>query len=224
MHNFLQRHGKLLSVGLSVVCSVLLVAVVVSAATTIGTAITTAGNITTSAGNIDATAGNLTVGGTANVTGLTTLGSVTSTVLSAWNGIQVGRTATTTINSSGNLAVAGTASVTGQTTLGNASSTMFTAHQGLSVGNTATTTIFGASTSTFASSVYINESSVTSSLQVGHVVSGAAVLQGTGGCIALASTSGTVSGLNFLYLIVRPNESGDSLYLATSTDSQSCGN
>ena len=46
MHNLSQRYGKLLSVGFSVLCSVFLVAVIVSAATTIGANISTGGNIT----------------------------------------------------------------------------------------------------------------------------------------------------------------------------------
>src|SRR3989344_4005392 len=99
----IQGH-KVLSVVLSVLCSVLLVSGFVYA-TSIGTSIS--------------------VDGTLSVTGLTTLGNATTTILSTTGNFIVNGYATTTA-ASGNFATAGTLNVTGLSTLGNASTTRVT--------------------------------------------------------------------------------------------------
>lgn len=109
------KNSKFLSIVLSVVLSVLGVALLTQAATTISTSITTAGNITTSAGNLEVTTGTLTVGGnstltgTLGVTGKTTLVYATTTAVSLSGSLMVGGHATTTaagaISTNGSLTV-----------------------------------------------------------------------------------------------------------------------
>jgi hypothetical protein len=228
MHDFIKKHRQVLSICLTVTVSVFVVAFVVSAATTIGNNITTEGNTT--------------ISGTASVTGKSTLGNVSSTIFTAFQGIYVGGTATTTINSAGNLSVAGTASVTGLFTptggiststwdnisLGlvtpsKVSSTLLSVMNTLYVGGTATTTINGSSTSTFLASLAVNETAATSTVHIGTSTANFVTQQGKGGCIALGATSATPSGLNFLYLIVVPKADGSGLELVTSTLARDCG-
>lgn len=225
MHNLSQRYGKLLSVGLSVICSVFLVAVVVSAATTIGAAITTAGAITTTGGDLTVS-GVSTIGTTDTVDATTTIkhglivGYKTNYIQGVFN-----------VNTNGNVSASGTLKVwgattltgaatlsstldvSGLTTLAKASSTLLSAYNGLYVGTTATTTISGTTTSTFASSVILNEAGAnTSTMQIGH----ASASKGQGGCIALAADDGAV-----LYLMV--TSVAGRYELATSTVARDCG-
>jgi len=78
MRELLQRHKKILSICLTVICSVFVVAFVVSAATTIGA--------------------NVTTTGTLNITGLSTLGRTSSSMISSYGALYIGTTATTTIS------------------------------------------------------------------------------------------------------------------------------
>jgi len=156
----IQGH-KVLSVVLSVLCSVLLVSGFVYA-TSIGTSIsvdgtlsvtglTTLGNATTTilstTGNFivngyattTAASGNFATAGTLNVTGLTTLGNASTTLLSATGNFMVNGFATTTA-ANGNFATAGTLNVTGLSTLGNASTTLLSATGNFMVNGFATTT------------------------------------------------------------------------------------
>ena len=108
------RGSKWLSLTLAIVLPTFFVVSAVSAATVISTSIVTAGDITTSAGNIAATAGNGTFGGTLGVTGLSSLGQASSTMLSARTAY-FGGTATTTVSASGNLVIAGATAITSST-------------------------------------------------------------------------------------------------------------
>ncbi len=82
---------------------------------------------------------DITTGGALSVTGLTTLGNASSTILSAYTAY-FGGSATTTISSTGAVSILGTLNVTGLTTLGNASSTILSAGFA-EFGSTGTTTI-----------------------------------------------------------------------------------
>lgn len=82
MKTFLSLKQNKLTFSLSIIVAVFFVVSVASAVTTISTAISTAGNITTTDGNIEATAGTLTVGGTSTLTGKTTMGNASTTLLS----------------------------------------------------------------------------------------------------------------------------------------------
>jgi hypothetical protein len=89
------KNSKFFSIVLSVVLSVLGVALLTQAATTISTSITTAGNITTSAGNLEVTAGTLTVGGASTLTGAVGITGLTTMV----------NASTTRVSVSGNLMI-----------------------------------------------------------------------------------------------------------------------
>jgi len=97
------RNASWFSLGVACAAILLFGVVAVQAASTISTNI--------------ATDGNLSVTGTASVTGQTTLGNASSTVLSNTGTAYFGGTATTTVNSAGNVSVAGTLGVTGASTL-----------------------------------------------------------------------------------------------------------
>ena len=144
MKDFFLKHKGVLSISLSVVASVLLVALVVSAATTIGANIVTAGNTT--------------LGDTSGDT-VTVNGSVNSNVLPEANNTR-------------SLGAFGTAwanvYASGTVFSGNMISSDF-----LAVGNgSSTSTIRGGAsvTSTFTSGVQIAEASATSTLSIGGTV------------------------------------------------------
>ena len=110
---------QILSVSLSVLVSVMLVAGAALAATTIGENIATAGNITVNTNKfiVTGSTGNTTVAGTLGVTGVSTL----TGLLNADGGIAVDTSAFTVADTSGNTAIAGTLAVNGATaTFGNA--------------------------------------------------------------------------------------------------------
>ena len=74
------------------------------------------------------TGGTLSVTGASTLTGLTTMGFASSTLMSVHNTAYFGGTATTTVNSAGNVTVGGTlTSTAGLNTLGNASTTILSA-------------------------------------------------------------------------------------------------
>lgn len=81
---------------------------------------------------------NVSTDGTLGVTGLSSLGQASTTMLSA-NRAYFGQTATTTIDTAGNAAIVGTLGVTGLSSLSQATSTMFSAHTAY-FGQTATST------------------------------------------------------------------------------------
>ncbi|MFH1193707.1 MAG: hypothetical protein V1661_01795 [bacterium] len=107
MHDFIKKYRQVLSICLSVAVSVFFVALAVSAATTIGTNISTGGNLTvtgtgsftgllTPSGGIStSTLDNVAIGGSTPTTGHFT--KTSSTLFSAYQGLFVGTTATTSI-------------------------------------------------------------------------------------------------------------------------------
>jgi len=127
------RMTKVISVILAVVFGVLLISLVVNAASTIST-------------NIE-TGGTLSVTGASTLTGLTSMIQASSTRFSVHDTAYFGGSATSTFDSAGNLAVIGTLGVTGVSTLTGrtdmiqASSTRFSVHDTAYFGGSATTTI-----------------------------------------------------------------------------------
>lgn len=164
------KNQKFVSIVLSVVLSFLGVAVLAYAATTIGTNILTAGTL--------------------GVSGLTTLGNATTTIVDVSNYLAVGGNATTTSN--GNILTNGTLGVTGKTSMANASTTSNVDVAGyLAVGGNATTTSAGnistngtlgvTSTSNFTGKVtMVNASSTQLSVAGGLWVNGLATTTATG--------------------------------------------
>lgn len=210
MNKVLQSVGRhLLLITISVLVAIGLIALSVSAATTIST--------------------NISTGGTLSVTGLATLGNASTTVLSTTGNFIVNGFATTTA-SNGNIATAGTLSVTGASTLTGA----VTTGGALTVGTTASSTslivgsdqvstinglIFGfctipATTVAASSTAYANctgATGVTSSYRVfvqatsslpDNIILTAASSTGTTGTINVKlfnlgiPTGGTASGVN----------------------------
>lgn len=125
------RHFLLVAV--SVLAAIGLIALSVSAATTISTNISTGGTLSVTGAST--LTGAATLSSTLNVTGLATLGNASTTILSTTGNFMVNGFATTTA-SNGNIATAGTLSVTGASTLTGA----VTTSGSLTVGTTASST------------------------------------------------------------------------------------
>ena len=212
MGNFFSKHRKLLSASFSIVVSVFLVALVVSAATTIGANITTEGTLSVTG------ATTLTAGVKASST-VEISGAVSSSNIYPWanNTSDLGA-----INAAAWKNVYVSSTVYARNLIVGSNTASNDAYVSVGSGSASTTLRTGASaTSTISSGVELLEASVTSTLNVGTATVGAASNMGKGGCIAVGSTSSTKAGLTHLYLIVKPIAAGE-LYLATSTVASDC--
>lgn len=136
------KNKNFISIVLSILLSFVFVAVAVYAATTIGT-------------NID-------TGGTLAVTGLTTLGNATSSVLSVTGmtyldgGLTMDTDKFTVADTSGNTSIGGTLTVTGNSVFSTASSTGLASLDSIkisSVGSTVAGVVFGTCTVDFGTSL-----------------------------------------------------------------------
>ena len=208
MGNFFSKHRKLLSASFSIVVSVFLVALVVSAATTIGANITTEGTLSVTG------ATTLTAGVKASST-VEISGAVSSSNIYPWanNTSDLGA-----INAAAWKNVYVSSTVYARNLIVGSNTASNDAYVSVGSGSASTTLRTGASaTSTISSGVELLEASVTSTLNVGTAASN----MGKGGCIAVGSTSSTKAGLTHLYLIVKPSAAGE-LYLATSTVASDC--
>src|SRR3989344_2748650 len=187
------RMTKVISVILAVVFGVLLISLVVNAASTIST-------------NIE-TGGTLSVTGASTLTGLTSMIQASSTRFSVHDTAYFGGSATSTFDSAGNLTVIGTLGVTGKTTLANASSTITSQTGNFMVNGFATTTASDGNIATAGTLTAVGASTLT----------GDVTMSGGNGALTITSANNATSTIAVGCITMYATSTVTAIHLAFAT-------